>query len=98
MSHWLAPEGMLSMLVPYETLGQLEHLNLDKTTHLLFLKQAQTIRAFQDSKPHLAVVHFQKKNCDYRIIEPLIVYDKPNQFTDESKRVLQAFLQERALK
>jgi tRNA1Val (adenine37-N6)-methyltransferase len=98
LSHWLTHEGMLSMLVPYETLGQLEHLNLDKTTHLLFLKQAQTIRAFQDSKPHLAVVHFQKKNCDYRIIEPLIVYDKPNQFTDESKRVLQAFLQERALK
>ncbi len=96
MSHWLAPEGTISMLIPYDIRTQMEELGAH--TQSLYLKQSQSIQAFKDSKPHLSVVHFQKKICDYRTLDPLIVYDKPQQFTEESKRLLQAFLQERALK
>ena len=96
MSHWLAPGGTISMLIPYDIRTQMEELGAH--TQSLYLKQSQSIQAFKDSKPHLSVVHFQKKICDYRTLDPLIVYDKPQQFTEESKRLLQAFLQERALK
>lgn len=96
MSHWLVPEGTISMLIPYDILAQMQEL--DPHTPALYLKQSQSIQAFTDSKPHLAVVHFRKKICDYRTLDPLIVYDKPQQFTQESKCLLQAFLQERALK
>lgn len=96
MSRWLAPEGAISMLIPYDILAQMEELRIH--TPALYLQHSQSIQAFTDSKPHLAVVHFQKKICDYRTHDPLIVYHKPQQFTQESKRLLQPFLQERALK
>jgi len=95
-SEWLSPEGAISMLIPYDTLPQMELL--DRDTPLLYLKQTHTIQAFTHSKPHLAVLHFQKKICDYHKLEPLVVYESSNKFTKESKLLLDAFLQDRALK
>ena len=96
LSEWLSPEGGISMLIPCDILPQMEEL--DRNTPWLYLDHSQSIQAFAHSKPHLSVVHFQKKICDYRKLEPLIVYESPNKFTSESKLLLEAFLQERALK
>ena len=84
------------MLIPYEDIPQMEELDLN--TPWLYLNHSQSIQAFAHSKPHLSVVHFQKKICDYRKLEPLIVYESLNKFTSESKLLLEGFLQERALK
>ena len=84
------------MLIPYDTLPQMKELI--GHTLWLYLKQSQSIQSFTHSKPHLAMVHFQKKICDYRKLEPLVVYESPNKFTSESKLLLDDFLQERALK
>jgi tRNA1Val (adenine37-N6)-methyltransferase len=96
LSAWLGPGGIISMLIPYNILPQMEVLG--SNTPWLYLKQSQSIQAFTDSKPHLAVVHFQKNICDYRKSTPLTVYESPNKFTSESKLLLEPFLQERALK
>ena len=100
MSQWLAQEGEIAFLLPFE---QDVYADYEKALNKsqVYIDRAIKIKAHPEKDAHLWYILSKKSKTKSgrAIIQDLTVYKKPGgPFTNEAKHLLRPFLQDRAIK
>lgn len=93
---WLKEDGEISCLIPYMSIEKIQQKWHSDTHETLYLNTFQSIQSKPNTPPHLLCIKGTKTPKELKFMEPHCVYNSNMKYTEESKRVLQPFLQDRA--